>query len=187
MLSNQKSHIRILDKTKPCAAAFPFRSVATMVLFCCLLLSGKAFAQGMPFPPPNQLQVFAVQPLSFGSFYTGASGGTIVISPGGMRSATGTVVLAGGVFHQAIYDVRLVPGRLIHIQLGPPAQLNRVGGGGFMTMEVGPTDKGSSFVTTGGHPFINPVHVGGTLNVGDIIANPPGDYEGSFSVTFIQE
>lgn len=183
----KKGHICVSNKTNYCATTFLFRSAAATVLLCCLVFFGKAFGQGMPFPPPNQLQVFAVQQLSFGSFYTGTSGGTIVISPGGMRSATGTVVLAGGVFHQAIFDVRLVPGRLVHIQLGPPAQLNRVGGGGFMTMETGPSDKGASFVTTGGHPFINPVHVGGTLNVGSITANPPGDYEGSFSVTFMQE
>jgi hypothetical protein len=187
MIFFKKERICIFNETNYCAATFLFRNVAATALLCVLLFTGKTFGQGMPFPPPNQLQVFAVQQLSFGSFYTGTSGGTIVISPGGMRSATGTVVLAGGVFYQAIFDVRLIPGRLVHIQLGPPAQLNRVGGGGFMTMEIGPSDKGASFVTTGGHPFINPVHVGGTLNVGSITANPPGDYEGSFSVTFMQE
>jgi hypothetical protein len=158
-----------------------------LLLSLFFLLPTFGFSQGMPFPPPNQLQVFAVQQLSFGSFHTGSSGGTVEVDANGFRSATGTVVLAGGTAHQAIFDVRLIPGRLVHIQLGPQAQLLRVGGPGMMTMDIGPTDRGANFVTTGGHPFINPVHVGGTLNVSDINANPPGEYEGSFTVTFIQE
>lgn len=155
------------------------------LIFCCFFSTGL-HAQQMPFPPPNQLQVYVVQDLNFGSFVTG-SGGSVIISPSGMRSSTGNVFLMGSSAYQAIFNVRLIPGRLVHIQLGPPIQLFRVGGGGQVTMEIGPTDKGSSFVTTGGHPFINPVSVGGTLIVGDNTANPPGSYQGSFSVTFIQE
>ncbi|NCC74392.1 MAG: DUF4402 domain-containing protein [Sphingobacteriia bacterium] len=166
-------------------------SIVLPLLFTIWLLAffspSKIFGQQMPFPPPNQLQVFSVQQLSFGSFYTGSSGGTVVVSPEGSRTSTGTVVLAGGLAYQAIFEVRLIPGRLVHIQYGPNAQLMRIGGSGMMTMQVGPSDKGSSFVTTGGHPFRNPVGVGGTLYVGDINANPAGNYEGSFSVTFIQE
>lgn len=161
--------------------------ISTLILLFLFIMPAFGFGQNMPFPPPNQLQVFAVQQLSFGAFHTGASGGTVMVSSTGSRSASGSVVLAGGLAYQAIFDVRLIPGRLVQIQLGPQAQLMRIGGGGMMTMDVGPTDKGTSFVTTGGHPFNNPVNVGGTLHVGDILANPPGSYEGSFSVTFIQE
>ena len=159
--------------------------VFVMLVFCCSF-STTLYAQQMPFPPPNQLQVYVVQDLNFGSFVTG-SGGSVTISPTGMRSASGNVFLMGSAAYQAIFDVRLIPGRLVHIALGPPIQLYRVGGGGQVTMQIGPTDKGSSFVTTGGHPFVNPVSVGGTLIVGDNTANPPGSYQGSFSVTFIQE
>jgi hypothetical protein len=164
----------------------PFGTSILILLFL-FIMPAFGFGQNMPFPPPNQLQVFAVQQLSFGAFHTGASGGTVVVSSTGSRTATGSVVLAGGIAYQAIFNVRLIPGRLVQIQLGPQAQLTRIGGGGMMAMDVGPTDRGSSFVTSGGHPFYNTVNVGGTLNVGDILANPPGSYEGSFSVTFIQE
>ncbi len=156
------------------------------IVFCCSFSTGL-FAQQMPFPPPNQLQVYVVQDLNFGSFTTG-SGGSVIISPSGIRSATGNVFLMGSAAYQAIFNVRLIPGRLIHIQLGPPIQLYRVGGGGQVTMEIGPTDKpNNQFVTTGGHPFINPVSVGGVLTVGDNTSNPAGAYQGNFSVTFIQE
>lgn len=153
----------------------------------CFLQSNQLKGQSMPFPPPNQMQVYSIQQLSFGSFYTGAGGGSVIINPTGMRSSTGSIVLAGGACFQSIYEIRLIPGRLIQIQLGPTAILARIGGGGTMSMTIGPTDRGTSFVTTGGHPFRNLVNIGGELFVGNININPAGNYEGSFSVTFIQE
>ncbi|HZK06896.1 MAG TPA: DUF4402 domain-containing protein [Bacteroidales bacterium] len=160
-----------------------------VLFFMLALLPGihKVSAQQTPFPPPNQMEVFSVQQLNFGSFTTGASGGTVVISPEGFRTSTETVILMGGNFNQAIFEIKLIPGRLVQIILEPQVPLHRIGGGGSMNMQVGPADKGSSFVTTGGHPFYNPVGVGGTLFVGSTTANPAGAYEGQFSVTFIQE
>ncbi len=185
MICNQKKYFCTSTKQHH-QPVYIIRFPALMLLFA-LFLPATGQGQNMPFPPPNQLQVFAVQQLSFGSFFPGSSGGTVIVSPTGSRSSTGTVVLAGGAAYQAIFEVRLIPGRLVQIQIGPSVQLLRIGGGGMMTMQIGPTDKGTSFVTTGGHPFRNPVGVGGTLTVGDIMANPAGSYEGSFSVTFIQE
>ncbi|MDZ4205326.1 MAG: DUF4402 domain-containing protein [Bacteroidales bacterium] len=158
--------------------------------FCVLLFCTAPLVQSVaqtPFPPPKVIKVYTMQGLSFGNFYTGATGGTVVISPEGGRSVTGTVVQAGGLVHHAIFVVELLPGRQVSISLGPDVTLTRTVGGGSMTMSVGPTDKGLGFVTSGGHPFFNPVQVGGTLYVGNIGANPPGNYQGTFSVTFIQE
>jgi hypothetical protein len=142
-----------------------------------------------PFPPPSQLQVFANQELAFGSFFTGSSGGTGTISPSGTRSVTGTVVnLALSPGSAAIFDLRLVPGRIVHIVFPASAQLTRIGGGETMTITNFTSDKpGNSFVTAASHPFINPVQVGATLNVQNSSVNPSGDYTGSFNVTFIQE
>jgi len=143
--------------------------------------------QNMPFPPPNQMQVFTVQHLNFGSFFNGTGGGQVILSPEGFRTSTGSVLLAAGTFHQAIFDLRLIPGRWVQIQLGPATTLEHQGGGGSMSLTIGPTDRGTGFVTTGGHPFRNPVKVGGTLTVGNSAANPPGNYSGTFYITFIQE
>ncbi len=161
--------------------------VFSLVAVFFLCFASEVQGQQTPFPPPNQLQVYGMQELNFGSFTTGSGGGTVVISPEGFRTSTGTVLLMGGFFNQAIFEVKLIPGRLVSIILGPQIQLTRVGGGGSMNMQVGPTDKGTSFVTTGGHPFITRVNVGGTLFVGNEANNPSGNYEGQFSVTFIQE
>jgi hypothetical protein len=145
--------------------------------------------QGAPFPPPNQLQVFNAQGLGFGSFYVGSTGGTVVISPAGGRTTTGSVLgLMTDQGMPAIFNVQLVPGRLVHIQFGGTATLTRMGGSETMTINNFTSDRtGNSFVTSSGHPFINPVLVGATLNVGNISANPAGNYQGVFSVTFIQE
>ena len=168
--------------------AWVLRSGLLFISFTILMLfSQVSSAQNTPFPPPNQLQVFDMQALNFGSFSTGTSGGTVKISPQGFRTSTGSVILMGGFSNQAIFEIKLIPGRLVQIMLGPQATLTRIGGGGTMTMTLDATDRGSSFVTDGGHPFFNPVQVGGTLEVGPTAANPPGEYEGQFSVTFIQE
>jgi hypothetical protein len=161
------------------------RNLVPVVILITLFVYG-ADAQ-TPFPPTKDIQVYNAQGISFGSFHTGATGGTVVISPSGIRASTGSVVLAGGMPQASMFIVELLPGRLVSIMLGPSVTLYRVGGGGTMTMSIGPTDKGTSFVTSSGHPFRNPVMIGGTLFVGNIASNPPGNYQGTFTVTFIQE
>lgn len=142
-----------------------------------------------PFPPPLQLQVFTVQGLGFGSFYTGASGGTVQISPTGARSTSGSVIgLHSDPGMQAIFTIRLVPGRLVHISMSNSAILYRSGGSETMTINNFVSDKpGNYFVTSGGQPFLNSVQIGATLQVGSLSTNPAGEYTGIFNVTFIQE
>lgn len=161
-----------------------------LVLF--IAVSGMNIRQTQaqsPFPPPSQLQVYANQELAFGSFFAGTSGGTVTISPTGTRSVSGTVIeLAQSPGSPAIFDLRLVPGRIVHIVFPGSAQLVRKGGGGVLMLTDFTTDKpGNSFVTTAAHPFINPVQVGATLNVRGPNENESGDYMGTFNVTFIQE
>ncbi len=156
-------------------------------LFFGLLFTGLtalSLSAQAPFPPPNQIQVFPVQGLSFGDFYPSGSGGTITVDFNGIRSSSG-VTLAGGVYYAAVFEVALIPGRLVSISLGPNVLLTG-SNGGSMTLNIGPADKGNSFVTSGGHPFRNPVYIGGTLNVGNALTNPPGSYSGEFFVTFNQ-
>jgi len=153
-----------------------------------LLFPSLSLAQpGSPFPPPKEIRVYTAQGISYGNFFPGTTGGTVVVDPNGFRSSTGSVVLAGGMFQPAIFIIELLPGRLVNIMLSPASTLTRVGGGGTLTMAIGPTSRGTSFVTNAGHPFRNPVQVGGTLYVGNISMNPSGSYEGTFDVTFIQE
>ena len=174
-----KRHLSGLNRCK--------RNIFSAVVFFCLF-SAQVHAQS-PFPPPGQLQVYATQELAFGAFFTGSSGGTVTLSPQGSRSVTGTVTgLALDNGSAAVFDLRLIPGRIVHIVLPASAQLVRIGGGETMTITNFTTDKpGNQLVTAASHPFINPVQVGATLNVQHSAANPSGEYTGSFNVTFIQE
>ncbi len=171
-------------------SCFCLRKAAGIVM---LLLIG-AFAlpvkAQMPFPPPNQLQVYNVQGIEFGSFFPSSTSGTVTISPDGFRTSS-NVTLTGGGFTPAIFDVVLIPGRLVSISWGTTTTLTG-SQGGSMQMQIGPTDKvatgqtSAEFVTTGGHPFHNQVNFGGTLTVGGVAANPSGSYTGTFYVTFHQ-
>lgn len=139
--------------------------------------------------PPSRLEVYLLQDLSFGSFFTGSSGGTVVITPEDNRIVSGSVItlpLSPGT--PAIFEVRLVPNRMVHISFPSSVTLRRVGGSQDMTVTGFTSDKpGNFFVTQSGSPFLNPVRVGATLNVGNAGNNPPGNYTGSFPVTFVEE
>ena len=157
------------------------------MLFALLFIFEDLTAQTTPFPPPREIRVYNIQGLSFGNFYAGTTGGTVEVDYNGLRNASG-VVLAGGFSHQAIFIVELLPGRIVNISYVQTALLYRIGGGGSMTMALGPTDRGNSgtsFITSGGQPFHNPVNVGGILTVDN--NTPPGDYVGQFFITFNQE
>lgn len=163
---------------------------AAFVIF--LLIGGFALparAQ-MPFPPPNQLQVYNVMGLDFGSFYPSSANGTVTVSPEGNRTASGVTLIGGGIGTQAMFDVVLVPGRLVSMSWQATTILTN--GPHSITLTIGPTDKtatsqtSAEFVTTSGSPFRNPVNFGGSLNVGNIATNPPGNYSGTFMVTFHQ-
>lgn len=162
------------------------RIVLVALLF--MLFFEKLYGQ-VPSVAPNRLQVYAAQELSFGSFFTGSSGGTVVISPQGSRSFTGTVIgMASFPGAPAVFDLRFIQGRMVHMVFPSSAILSRIGGGGSMMVTGFISDKpGNSLVTTAAHPFINPVNVGATLNVGSVAENPPGSYTGSFTVTFVRE
>jgi acyl dehydratase len=68
------------------------------------------------------------------------------------------------------------------------ATLTHTEGKGKMTVINFTSDKpGNSFITTTGNPFINPVYIGATLKVQSSTVNPPGNYRGTFTVTFVRE
>lgn len=165
--------------TRMCRWHTQLIAMAIALLYVC-----PVFAQP-PFPPPNQIQVFNIRGIDFGTFYPSTSGGFVTVDPTGTRSASGVVLVGGALGEAAIFDVVLIPGRLVSISYGPDVSLTG-SNGGSMTLQVGPSDKGNSFVTSGGHPFRNQVNVGGTLQVSNLAANPPGSYQGTFVVTFHQ-
>jgi hypothetical protein len=159
--------------------------IITAVLLC--ILAASVNAQPNP-PRPIILTADNSFPLAFGALTPGASGGTVTISPGGTRTSTGDVILLnlGYSYSSAVFYIRANPGTLISLMITSPVTLVR-GGGGTLTLNIGGTQPVSPFVTTVPWQQRTTLLVGGTLTIGPIGMNPTGQYNGSFSVTCIQE
>ncbi len=164
-----------------------FLSVCTF--FCSILMGGSNYVFSQE-PPPRPILVTAntSQYLAFGAFYQGNSGGSVIIYSDGSRSRTGDVVLLGMGFNfsAGLYDIVGNRGTLISI-LDSSATLTG-DNGGSMTLQISSvTNPPYPVIITTDPPASTQVSIGGTLIVGTPLANPPGNYSGIFSVTFVQE
>jgi hypothetical protein len=141
-----------------------------------------------PFSSKAQILVTTTQNLSFGAFTNGSSGGAIVISSAGTRSVTGDVIPVnlGYLYFPAIFEIEAPVSSVINIVNGPDTELTGSNGGSMM-LHIGNADPASPFVTSAPPPSRNIIRIGGTLNVSGTATNLPGTYNGSFSITFIQE
>jgi len=140
-------------------------------------------------PPPRPIRIdVTAQGLSFGAFYHGAVGGSVVILPSGSRSATGDVVLLGlgFPFSAALFEVHAHPGTVISILNGPDAVLTGIPSG-TMTLHIGSSNPSSPFVSNVHFNIAIPLYIGGNLTVGNSAANPPGSYTGTFDITLVRE
>jgi len=152
------------------------------------MISTSLSVNGQELPPrPITVTVSLVQNLSFGAFYHFNVGGTVIIFNDGSRSSTGDIVLLNMLpFSTGLYDVVANRGTLITILNGPDVLLNGSNGGN-LTLKIGASNPISPFIVTTTPPSATQVSIGGTLIVGNPLANPPGNYSGTFSVTFVQE
>lgn len=160
-----------------------------MVLWCFLMTLSVTIVQGQEEPPrPLTVTVSLSQNLSFGAFYHGGIGGSVIVYSNGSRSSTGDVVLLtmGYIFSPGLYDIEANPGTIVSILKGPDVQLSG-SNGGFMTLQIGDTDPFSPFIITTTPPAKTQVRIGGTLIVGNSLANPAGNYGGMFDITLVQE
>jgi hypothetical protein len=139
-------------------------------------------------PPPRPVTVTVTQNLGFGAFCHGAVGGSVTITSGGARSSTGDVILLNLGFPFAASVYRLVgnPGTVISILNGSDVSLPGSNGGSLL-LHIGASNPVSPFVITTVPPAFTLLNIGGTLSVGNSASNPPGNFSGSFNITFIQE
>jgi hypothetical protein len=159
-----------------------------VVMFTVFLLCFVQTLQAQE-PPPRPITVtVTAQNLSFGAFTLGAVGGTVVITAGGSRNATGDVILLGlgYSFSTALYQIVANPGTVVSLLNGPDVPLPG-SNGGSMILHIGASSPVSPFVTNAIPPLSTPLNIGGTLTVGNIVANPAGSYTGTFNVTFVQQ
>jgi hypothetical protein len=143
----------------------------------------------VPENPPRPVVVYVnpAQGLIFGAFYQGSFGGTVIVYPNGSRSTTGSVIQTnqGYSFSPAIFEIDAEPGTLVTILNGPDVTLTG-SNGGTISLQIGNADPPSPFIATATSPARTQVRIGGTLTLGSPLANPPGSYSGTFTVTFIQ-
>jgi len=134
------------------------------------------------------LSVYTVQNLSFGAFFQGTTGGTVSVSHDGSRTVSGDIIGAdlGFSYYPAIIEVEIAAPSTISILNGSDVSLTG-SNGGSMTLSIDDSDAGTPFNTTAEPPARTTVRVGASLTVGTPVANPAGNYSGTFEVTFILE
>jgi len=165
-----------------------------LLIFCSALLSGltspKATAQASV-----TAQAFAeiiaaltateTAQLNFGRFSPETQGGKVVLTPDGVRTAQGTVVLGGGGHNSASFYITGEYDATFSITLpsGPIVLTNTINA---RTMKV---SDWQSYPAPGiGVGKLNggamSVQIGAVLNVGTMNDNPVGIYAGTYAITF---
>jgi hypothetical protein len=172
----------------------------SLLLFSVLCLLFNSILKGQNNAPPlpqRTATATVTQHLSFGDISVEATstGGTVTIDYTGSRTSTPEVYLLnlGYPVEQAILEFHLCPGRSVKVLFNPLVQLTH--GSYNMNLAIDRMRIGTTLITASGQSFFsnkgcNDTHyieVGGTLTVGNLLANPPGEYTGSFSVTLAQE
>ena len=138
----------------------------------------------------KNLSFFDVEDLEFGAFLSGATAGTVVVTPANVRTATGGVTLVGGPISQpSRFAGKGTLNQIVAISIqSTPTTITRVGGTETMSVEtyvIGSTPTAvlttvpTNFRITGVSGIFN-FPVGATLRVN---ANQtPGDYLGTFTL-----
>lgn len=132
--------------------------------------------------------VVVLAEINFGAFYPGDLGGTISVDPRGFLTVTGTTrsLPIGGIPSPITLEIKSRPATMIQVVFPREILLYGVNGG-QMVFRPGPLEYGNVFVSPMNAPDGFTVNMGGTLEVGTVNENPPGDYFGSFSFTIVSE
>jgi len=163
-----------------------------------LLLNSQVKGQDNAPPLPQRTATATVtQNLSFGdiSVESSSTGGKVTVDYSGSRTSIGNLYLLnlGNPVEQAILEFHLCPGRSVKVLFNPLVPLTY--GSSQMSLLIDKLRIGTTLISTSGQSFFsnkgcNDTHyieVGGTLTVGNLLSNPPGEYLGSFSITLAQE
>jgi Domain of unknown function (DUF4402) len=162
---------------------FKRHRIIYLIFICLTLLNLTGNGQEKP-PKPISVTVSTLQHLNFGTIIpSGSSGGSVTVDNNGIRSSLGQIILppVGTFCSPALFEVTALRGTLITIVTSPATLTGSAGGTLSLTLETPST--GTPFVA---RSITTDVYIGGTLNVGSLIANPSGFYSGTFTVSFIQ-
>ena len=143
-------------------------------------VTAKVFAEVIP-----ALTAAEITQMNFGKFSPETQGGSVLITPDGSRSVTGTVALTGGTHNPASFYITGEGGATFSILLPQqPALLTNTSNSKTMMVSdwvsIPPQGMGTGLLSEGSQE----VKVGATLIVGSMEDNPVGIYTGTYSITF---
>lgn len=144
------------------------------------LVTAQAFAEVIA-----ALTATETSQMNFGRFSPEVNGGQIVLTPSGVRTTQGSVVLSGGFSQPGVFTITGAPEAAFSIQLPDgPAYLVHQGSNKTMIVYDWISDPPAGTGTgalNGGQEIVS---IGASLQVGSIEDNPVGMYSGTFSLTF---
>jgi hypothetical protein len=165
------------------------RNLITAILLF-MMLSGNAWSQSSITAQAfaeviEALTVQENEQLNFGRFSPETNGGNIVISPDGIRSAQGTVILASGPHNPGRFTITGAPDATFTIQLPDvPAVLTHQSSSKTMLVDGWVSDPPAGAEASTLPDGSRLISIGAVLNVGTNEDNPVGVYAGSFQLTF---
>jgi len=160
-------------------------SLLVILSFSCRAFSqasvtAQAFAEVI-----SALTATETSQLNFGKFSPEVHGGQVIVTPNGVRSTMGSVILSGGIANSGIFYITGTPDAMFSIQLpNGPAVLTHQNSNKTMMVSNWmsyPQAGNGTGVLANGQQY---VYLGATLDVGSILDNPVGLYSGAFSLTF---
>lgn len=163
-----------------------FCGIATLMVS--LVLEVRAQATVSAIATAEIIEALTTQETSqmdFGRFSPETEGGKVILTPDGVRSALGTVVLAGGTHNSASFYITGQYEATFSIALPVGPQL-------LTNLENDKTIQVSDWKSypapgIGVGKLIGgamTVQIGASLTIGDMNANPVGVYAGTYAVTF---
>jgi hypothetical protein len=148
-----------------------------------LLLFGAALALASGVASA-QISITRNADLRFGSLTVGGAAGTVVITPAGARSTTGSVAGIGAAFGAASFTVSVPSGNPHYTFTLPTSATLTDSGSATMTVDTFTSNPACCASQVAGSSRTEVLTVGATLHVG---ANQAaGSYSGTFFVTVIQ-
>jgi hypothetical protein len=143
-------------------------------------VTAQAFAEVI-----SALTATETSQLNFGKFSPEVQGGQVIVTPDGVRSTSGSVILSGGIANSGIFYITGAPDAAFSIQLpSGPAILTHHNSSKTMVVSNWvsyPRAGNGTGILANGQQF---VYLGATLNVGSMLDNPVGMYSGAFTLTF---
>lgn len=165
------------------------RNLITAIVLS-MMISGNAWSQASITAQAlaeviEALTAYETEQLNFGRFSPETTGGNIVISTDGTRTAQGSVILASGPHNPGKFTITGAPEATFTIQLPDgPAVLAHQGSNKTMTVEGWTSDPPAGAEANTLPDGSRIVSVGATLSVGPVDENPVGIYAGTFELTF---